>query len=441
MDMYSNDLAQTEFNLNKFPSEETMQMATMRKLKGSKNYKLPELKLTNLRTIPEELKNFIWLKKLILSGSTFNEIRNLPPNLEELLLIDLTIDEIDGETLPDSLTFLLLIKSGTSKIVNLKNSIVKLVLMDNLINEISNFPNSLELLNLENNVILDIPPLPQNLKVLNLSNNLIDDEHMPILPNGIETIKVAHNKLCDVFKIPNSVKILDLSHNKCVHELPDMNFDNKLEKIDISYTMIDNIDNLYMCENLTHIDVSSCVIDYIRYLPQNLIVFKCNNSRLDKITCALPNNLNRLELASNNLYSIPDMPDSLKYLDISNNNLRDFPNVPQKILYIDIRGNEFIETHYAHQLDRCSIELPHIKLLYRKEEEIFSKMHDDASNYDTPYEYSYNKYTQNQKYYNTTYNYNYNNNTTYNYTNNKTITNKYIDSNPNYIPHTKTITL
>ena len=135
----------------------------------------------------------IWT--LNISNNKIKELKNLPPNLVNLICTENKIEVIN----------------------NLPNSLNRLNCSHNLIKEITNLPNSLTSLNFSNNLMKTFPVLPANLGYINYHNNPLNINKLPelyknavpcdhpnqnCLPYELLNWKLLNNNIKDtVFKI------------------------------------------------------------------------------------------------------------------------------------------------------------------------------------------------------------------------------------------------
>lgn len=238
------------------------------------------------------------LKKLNLAINAIDDLDDLgqlPPNVEELIL---DYNEIDNYDFTNILTLKKLKKlsmTGTGlmflKDIKFPSTLVQLILKDNEINEIINvdFGNSLEFLDLSYNKLENFNVyglrLPSTLKKLDLSENGFQDLSNFIIPSSITTLYFNRSNLC-------------LSNNLL------SKFPEQLEFIEL-----------------------------IRAIPKSV----------PKLNFLKFHNLVSLNLQKNGIASIEklDLPNGLQILDLSQNCIRQvsWKSIPATTRHVELRGN------------------------------------------------------------------------------------------------------
>lgn len=250
-------------------------------LDDCKRNKKTELMLDdcNISKIPTEIKNFNFVKKLILSNNLIETVNgeDLPANLETLILINNPIWNIDFINFPKSIKELQISECRINSLTNLN----KLV--------------NLEVLYCSNNEIDEFPELPNNLIRL-IANSCGINSFEGTFPSSIETISLDDNQLIEIPVLPDNVVSLCISQNEL--------------------TSIDN-------------------------LPKNLERLHLGTNSITEIKCEFPSSLEELYLQHNELDTLPKLPNNLIKCDISYNNLERIEFIPNSLTEIDISNNDF----------------------------------------------------------------------------------------------------
>jgi Leucine-rich repeat (LRR) protein len=225
-----------------------------------KLHKHTELNLSNLNLndIPSELKNFIWLEKLIIKNNNLKYLMTyyLPPNLKYLDASNNYINEITGGKLPDTL----------------------------------------ENVNLSNNNIRNILGIFCKIKYLNLSNNYININSR-FIPKSIITLDISRN-------------------NEFINDRFDI--DSNLESLILDNTKIISITNLP--NSITEISASRCELNVIMNIPSKLKKINISNNHLELFP-DFPNSTEIININNNYIKNISYLPNILQFLDISNNKM------------------------------------------------------------------------------------------------------------------------
>jgi hypothetical protein len=273
------------------------------------------------------------------------DVENILEQIESTKIIEDKIQkciELKLDTLELANINIEILQENFFEISHLKKLILKDMQINslNILNSMCN--KNLQLLCLEicnNNIdILDCNVLPNTLQKFNFSNNntetIIGD-----FKEGLIELNLSCNKITNINCLfPVSIEILDLTCNELLKKLPNLSQNINFKKIDISDTLISNIDILP--DNICYLESCNCHIEVINKLPSNLIVWKSFNGCISKILCNFPINIEELDLYNNNLQQIPEIPTSCINIDLRNNNLFVMPKFSlTNQIQIDLRNN------------------------------------------------------------------------------------------------------
>lgn len=286
------------------------------------------------------------------------DVENILEQIESTKIIEDKIQkciELKLDTLELAFNNIEILQDNFFEISYLKKLVLKNMQINslNILNPMCN--NNLQLICLEicdNNIsILDCNILPNTLQKFNFSNNdtetIIGD-----FKEGLIELDLSCNKFTDInCLIPVSIEILDLSSNVLLKKLPNLSQNINLKKIDISDTLITNIDILP--DSIIHLESCKCHIEVINKLPLNLIVWKSYSGSINKILCDFPINIEELDFYNNNLQQIPEIPISCKNIDLNNNNLLIMPKFSLiNQIQIDLRNNnKLLIPNYIKELN------------------------------------------------------------------------------------------
>ena len=178
----------------------------------------------------------------------------------------------------------------------------------------TNISSNLSYLNIKNNNIKELPELPDTLNILycdycyylklpdikhcqlkELSCEKSNLKELPELPDTIEKLNIRDNKIKKINNLPKKLKEFICSCNP-IYEFPE--FQNTLEELE-------------------------CVRCKLVTLP-----------KLEHLS-----NLNKLNIACNNLLRIPKLPKSIKILFCGDNKLTDLPDLPPDMEQYDFKDN------------------------------------------------------------------------------------------------------
>ncbi|RCK55757.1 Leucine-rich repeats and immunoglobulin-like domains protein sma-10 [Candida viswanathii] len=223
------------------------------------------------------------MKKLNLAINSIDDLDDLgqlPPNLEELIL---DYNEIDNYDFTNILTLKKLKKlamAGTGlmflKDIKFPDTLLSLVLKDNEINELADvdFGSSLEFLDLSYNKLesfnthgLRIPP---SLKKLDLSENCFQDLNNFTIPASITTLYFnmsslsLNNKL--LARFPDSLEVLELIR-AIPKSMPELNFKKfrHLASLNLQKNGITSIEKIDLPDGLQILDLSQNCIRQINW--------------------------------------------------------------------------------------------------------------------------------------------------------------------------------
>nr|QBK89489.1 MAG: hypothetical protein LCMiAC02_05840 [Mimivirus LCMiAC02] len=242
-------------------------------LKNNRNTKNDTLNISrkSLDKIPEELKDFVWIKKLYIRKNAITSIStsDFPKHIN---LIDISFNRI--------------IKINSSMLT------MELVVLKVQSNEIEEFYGKEYI----------------NLKKIDLSHNKIKDSDKIILNIGLKKLNISDNRLDKLPKIPGTLKSLNFSHNN----ISEINKTNLLPK---------SLKKLYGENN------GMILFDTI--IPIDIHTINFEGNRLSEFIDISNTNIVDLNLGNNCLKYLPNsekIPLSLKKLDISNNFIANVPN-------------------------------------------------------------------------------------------------------------------
>lgn len=350
----------------------------------NKNTEL-DLSDCQLQEIPQEIKDFYWLKKLYLNNNQIEKISNLENlvNLEELKINSNKISRIQGLEALSKLTFLDLYENQIEVIENLENlSELKFLGFPN--NNISNIQGlshlkKLSRLWLDSNQIQSIEGLDtlENLTVLGLRSNRITNI------TGLETlVKLDILSLAEnfIYKIENlvnltqlhtlylwgnpikriqgldaliNISILYLSsnqiekiegldklvnvkelylHNNQIVEIEGLNKLKRLSILSLGSNHIEVIKGLEKIQNVTSLNLAGNLISRIEniYYLKKLVTLNLNANKINNIEGLEGlNKLSTLALGSNNISKIEkiDGLDNLKELYLQENMVSKIENI------------------------------------------------------------------------------------------------------------------
>ena len=208
--------------------------------------------------LSKKVKKLSSVKKMCIIDSDLEQIEYYPPNLEELSIINCVLNNIDTDTIPESLTNLILNNNLLEFFVfstNLEN-LVELDLSYNKISDIPYINHFLKKLNLEGNDIEKINNVFEKctLEELNLGMNSI--EVIENLPISLTNLNISKNtiKYVDISKLINLKKIIANCNDIILiqNKLPE-----SLSHIDFSYNNLKSLPDLLSLNSITYINVKS----------------------------------------------------------------------------------------------------------------------------------------------------------------------------------------
>lgn len=193
----------------------------------------------------------------------------------------------------------------------------KLILRNVGLKCLSNFPCYLVYLEISNNSIqeLDGSLFPSTLKKFAFINNDTIDVYG--LKDGLEFLDLSKNKIRKNFEIPNSLIALSLFKNRYLCSIPKYQPECGLIAIEISDTGICDISMIP--DSVEIIIANNCYITSISKLPHNLKNLTAQHSNIMSIDCPFPEGLEDLDLFDNMLTQIPPLPKTIRSIDVNNN--------------------------------------------------------------------------------------------------------------------------
>jgi hypothetical protein len=246
--------------------------------------------IDTIDTLPDVLKEFVWLKTIKINNTSINHVKNIPETVKILYIYN-----------NDKLT---------------------------IIDEKSEFPIGLERLSLNSNSLtsVDFKYLPPNIDWLNLSTN-----HISIIKNTYLLTKL---------------EILQLQENR-LQELPRIS--DTIQKMDISCNQIKTID--WLPYSLTELDCSNNRLDKLFDCPPYLYKIFAYKNNITQIT-KLPDTVTNLDLSQNKINILENLPTKLFELDMNDNQIRDFniENIPTTLRILDISDNLMIGANIKQKL-------------------------------------------------------------------------------------------
>ena len=231
-------------------------------------------------TLSRKITKLEKVKKLQILNSNLEEINYFPPNIEELIVNNCSLEGLSTCEISNKIKVLLL----------QKNQLQFFLEGDLLIN--------LTELNLSSNLLTDIPIMPKSIIKLDLSINKI--EHINNLSENINLreIILGDNLIADITGLPISITYLNICKNK-------------IEYIDLT-------------------------------VYKKLTVLKAYSNSIKLIVDVFPETLEYVDLSQNNLKTTPIFTKNVSYLDLSHNNLEEFPKFDNidSLQYLDILTND-----------------------------------------------------------------------------------------------------
>ena len=329
--------------------------------KKTRNTKLELIKL-ELKSVPKEINQCVWLKKLDLSSNQISKIENLDkistlnslklssnqiskienldkfPNLSSLNLSNNQISKIENLDKISTLNSLKLSSNQISKIENL-DRISNLNSLDLSYNEISKIENLNNLCNLESidliqNKLKRIENLDKvpNLNSLKLSNNQISKiENLDKTPN-LNSLDLSYNEISKIENLNNlyNLESIDLIENKLkkIENLENLENLNKLNHLNLAVNQISKIENLENLKNLEFINFYKNQIVKIENLNKlkeiKFLSFDDNQiSKIENLSSLL--NLTSLWFSNNKISKIENLNglNALKKINFRENNIED----------------------------------------------------------------------------------------------------------------------
>lgn len=214
---------------------------------------------------------------------------------------------------------------------------------EEIFNFVSKHINITELIIKDNNSesfnILNAYLLPDNITHLEIHNNSFLESIINLNNNITHLYATNNSKLKHISNIPINCIELDLSKNFMLENINCINDSlTQLETLNLSYTIISNIDNLP--DNIKLLFTEACQeLITINKLPLNLNKWISNSGQLKYINCELPSFLINLDISYNQLESILNIPNNIKTIDLTYNQISILPDIPENIDYIDVSKN------------------------------------------------------------------------------------------------------
>lgn len=248
---------------------------------NERNHQLVILDVPGISSVPQVLKEFIWIEQLKLGGLDITSISNIPYSVKLLHVLDCKLC------------------MGIEK-----------------------------------------DEIPPNVEQLNISNNQLNFLNLANLPPNILALHCNNNKITEMFNGEFLTKIIVLKAvgNQLEH-LP--NFSPSLQKLDVSRNNLKSIDNL--SSGIKEVDCSANSIEELVNLPiglTKLIVYKNNIKRLDLVMFP---NLMELDVSYNKSIEIVSLPPGLVVLDLSSNKMTTLNTwlLPMTLKDVNITDNPF----------------------------------------------------------------------------------------------------
>jgi len=299
----------------------------LEKNRNTKNIIL-DLSQRSLDKIPEELKEFTWIKKLIIKKNAITCVptSDFPPDITSIDISINKIMKINGSMLTMKLVvlevqnnritefdgkefkYLKNIDLSFNELKEIKSFPPNLVEGDfsfNKIIEIKSFPLNLVTCNLSTNHLQIIAPTNSKLKFLDISHNNIKDSDEIMLNTGLQELDITDNTLQKLPKIPDTLESLIFSHN-----------------------IIDEI-NEPLPKSLKKLcGANNRIIIFDTIIPINIHTIDLEGNRLSEFIDISNTNIVCMNLGDNCLQNLPylnKIPLSLQELNISNNFI---PGIP-----------------------------------------------------------------------------------------------------------------
>ena len=356
----------------------------------------------NIENINFSLDSFDWLDEISLADNDIKDMSkfyNINNDSEYAIMIDLSGNKnLNLSTIDLSKTYKLELRNCKFDNIQLEvtdeailneldlsnNNIMdlscipiidslELNLANNNIENVSNLPNiKFNILNLSDNKNLDLSSLNNvNVFELFLGNCNIDDEKIKSLPKDFKRLHLENNPISDLSFLEG----------------------RKLYLLDISYTNINSLNNLYKYEpniydlyasgikditginnfsRLKRLKLDNCGIKDLSFLSKytDLSFLSLNNNEIEDITpLKYLKNPNAIYLANNNISNIEvfnDVDTKSLYVDLSNNKIADFTTIKKDIDFILVLCNQKVEEKFdIPEPKEYSMEFPDfIKSIY-----------------------------------------------------------------------------
>lgn len=281
-DLY--DYQQHRMSYNPFDDDQSngveFNELTLRKqLDESKFTQDEELILNNIKMekLPEELKEFTWVKNIYLQKCGLTSLENLPPNIEAL----------DAES---------------NKLIEINSD---------------HLPPKLERANFSDNMLMTVGKLLDTITDIGFRDNNLDENSFVNMPEDLEHIILDKNRFTT---------------------LPNIKFGSKIKKLDIANNRLTSIDELP--NTIEELDFSRNEVTSVKHLPSSIKTVNGDHNKI-KYVLSLPESLEYLDLSDNNLMFVPRLPNGIKTVDLSSNNIKYMisKTLPTELKILDLKNN------------------------------------------------------------------------------------------------------
>ncbi len=189
--------------------------------------------------------------------------------------------------------------------------------------EFSDILNQKNISNFEEVEVLNLPNVKSNYEGLEKFQNL----------KSLRIYNLNANN-CHILKNLNQLECLELCLSKDVSFYPP-----NLKELTLDENRIDDLNNLP--DNIEFLTIYGGV-NKISKLPKKLKSLICLNN--EQLICLpeLPEDLEILNCAQNNISDLPELPDSLMEIYCNDNKLSKLPTLPKSLNILDISNNYWI---------------------------------------------------------------------------------------------------
>ena len=122
---------------------------------------------------------------------------------------------------------------------------------------------------------------------------------------------------------------------------------NKRKLLDLSDLQLDELPKLP--EDLQSLDCAKNNLTRIHNLPSGLIQLFCDNNDINELPSRLPNDLDILTCSNNNLTDLPDLPKRLSHLECNHNHLTSLSMIPDTLIELECAHNDLPESYKKHK--------------------------------------------------------------------------------------------